>query len=77
MKNKLGRDAFQYLSQFQGKNKKEFDDLGKPSEFSIDIEYKLGLVKKVNEGDIILTQGDGGTVTGIVQVPKDPGITHP
>lgn len=76
-RKKLGRDAFHYLSQFQGDIQKEFYDLGKPAEFSIDIEYKLGLVKNFSDGDIVLTQGGGGIVTGIVQVPKDPGTTHP
>ncbi|PIU23441.1 MAG: hypothetical protein CO103_04235 [Chloroflexi bacterium CG_4_9_14_3_um_filter_45_9] len=76
-RKKLGRDAFEYLSQYQRSIQKEFDDLGKPAEFSIDIGYKLGLVKKVNEGDIMLTQADKGTPMGILEVPKDPCKTHP
>lgn len=76
-RKKLRRDVFQYLSGFQENIRREFNKLGKPAEFSIDIEYKLGLVKNFNDGDIILTKGQGGTVTGIVQVPKDPCITHP
>jgi hypothetical protein len=76
-RKKLGRDAFKYLSEYQGSVQQEFDDLGKPAEFSIDIGYKLGLVKKANEGDIMLTQADGGTPTGIVQIPKDPSTSHP
>jgi hypothetical protein len=77
MKKKLGKEAFQYISQFQAMVKKEFDDLGKPAEYSIDIGYKLGLVKNFKEGDIQLTQGTGGEMTGIVQVAKDPSVTHP
>jgi hypothetical protein len=77
LRKKLGRDTFQYLSEFQGNIQKEFDVLGKPAEFSIDIGYKLGLVKIFGEGDINLTQGDIGTTTGILQVPKDSSVTHP
>ncbi len=76
-RRKLGRDAFEYLSEYQGSVQKEFDDLGKPTEFLIDIGYKLGLIKKASEGDIILTQADKGTLTRIIQVPKDPSTSHP
>jgi len=77
LRKQLGRDAFQYLTDFQTQVGQEFADLGKPAEFSIAIEYKLGLVKKVNEGDIILEQGITGQPLGVVEVAKDPGMTHP
>jgi hypothetical protein len=81
MKKKLGRDAFKYLSKFQADLKKELDELGKSSDFSIDIGYTLGLIKQPKEGDIILTQGSAGNrganLTGIIEVPKDPSRTHP
>lgn len=77
LRRKLSRDAFQYLYQFQAKTVKEFNDLGKSAEFSIDIDYKLGLIKKANEGDIILEKGITGSPLGIVEVAKDPSITHP
>jgi len=73
----LGRDAAQYLTQFQAKIKREFEELGKPAEFAIDIGYKLALVQKPGDADIVLTKGETGTRTQIVQVPKDPSKTHP
>jgi hypothetical protein len=77
LRKQLSRDAFQYLCQFQTQIGKEFNDLGKPAEFSIDIDYRLALVKNVGESDITLTGGQTGTTIGIVEVPKDPGKTHP
>ncbi len=77
LRKRLSREAFQYLTDFQTQIDQEFSDLGKPAEFSIDINYKLGLVKKANEGDIILEKGIPGQPLGVVEVPKDPSITHP
>lgn len=77
MRRQLSREAFQYLTEFQTQIGQEFADLGKPAEFSIAIEYRLGLVKKVNEGDIILEQGITGQPLGVVEVAKDPSMTHP
>ena len=77
LRRRLGRDAAQYLTQFQAKIRQEFEELGKPAEFSIDIGYKLALVRKVGDADIVLTKGETGKTTEIVEVPKDPSRTHP
>lgn len=77
LRRRLGREAAQYLSEFQAEIRQEFEDLGKPAEFSIDIEYKLALVKKPDAADIVLTSGTSGTATHVVEVPKDPSRTHP
>jgi hypothetical protein len=77
LRRQLRRDVFQYLTQFQTEIRDEFETLGKPAEYSIDIDYRLALVKNVGESDITLTGGETGATMGIVEVPKDPGKTHP
>ncbi len=77
IQRRLGKDAARYLSAFQSSLKKEFDELGKSSEYSIGLEYKLVLSKKPGEADIVLNAGEAGHTGMIVQVAKDPGTTHP
>jgi hypothetical protein len=77
LRRQLGRDAAQYLTQFQAEIIREFEKLGKPAEFSIDIGYKLALVQKVGDADIVLTKGEAGETTRIVGIAKDPSKTHP
>lgn len=77
VQRRLGKDVAKYLSAFQASLTKEFDDLGKPSEYSIGLEYKLVLSKKPGEADIVLNAGDSGHAGTIVQVAKDPSTTHP
>lgn len=77
LRRQLGFDTAQYLMKFQTAVRQESELLGKPSEFSIDISYKLALVKGTNSADINLTKGEDGKATQIVEVPKDPGKTHP
>lgn len=48
------------------------------SKFRIPIEYKLVLTKKEADADIRLTASStGASPTLIVEVPKDPNLTHP
>jgi len=78
LRRQLGSDVVEYLTKFQADVKREFDNLGKPSEFSIDIGYKLALVKKVGDADIVLTNSSAGDkLIGILEVAKDPSKTHP
>lgn len=77
LRRQLRHDVVQYLTQFQAEIRDEFETLGKPAEYSIDIDYRLALVKNVGKSDITLTGGEMGTTVGIVEVPKDPGKTHP
>ena len=77
LRRQLGSDAAQYLTQFQAEVRQEFENLGKPAEFSIDIHYKLALVQKVGDADIELAKGGSSAATRIVEVPKDPSKTHP
>jgi len=73
----LGKDAASYLMEFGSQIRQEFDDLGKPAEFSIGIGYRLAVVRDGEESDITLLAGDGGERANIVEVAKDPGRTHP
>lgn len=77
LRRRLGREAADYLTGVQAALRTEFAELGKPAEFSIDIGYKLALVQKVGDADIVLTKGETGTTIKIVEVAKDPSKTHP
>ena len=71
VQRRLGKDVAKYLHTFQGSVQKEFEQLGKAPEYSIGIEYKLVLTKKPGEADIVLSAGEGGKSSTIVQVAKD------
>ena len=77
LRRRMGKETVDYLAEFQAEIRHEFETLGKPSEFTIPIEYKLALVKSTDESDIVLTKGDSGLATRVVEVPKCPCKTHP
>ena len=78
LRRELGEDAFEFLSKYCADLKREFDDLHQSVEFSIGIEYRLALIRNPGEADIVLSQGHAGVEpTQIVQVPKDPSLSHP
>jgi hypothetical protein len=77
MRRELGPDVIKYLLQFESNLKQESDRLNKPVEFSIDINYKLALVKNVEDADIVISKGESGLPSSIIEVPKDPSRTHP
>jgi len=77
LRRRLGSEAAKYLMDFGARIRHEFDDLGKPAEFSIGIGYRLAVVRDGEESDITLFAGDGGERANIVEVAKDPGRTHP
>ena len=77
VKRRLGKDAAEYLLQVQKNIQSEYDQLGKVPEFSIGVEYKLALVKKPGDADIVFNGGSVGSAATIVQVAKDPSKTHP
>lgn len=77
LKKQIGKDTAAYLMNLQADLRKEFDSLGRVAEFSIDVDYKLALVRKVSDADIALTTGDGGKPTSVLPIPKDTSDTHP
>ena len=77
LQRRLGKEVAEYLARTQIGIQKEFDELGKSSEYSIDVEYKLVLTKKPGEADIVLNSGGSGKAEAVVHVAKDPSISHP
>lgn len=80
LRRELGREAANYLASYCAKVKSEFDQLQRPAQFSVGIEYRLALTKKAGDADIILSQGtpgSGAVAVQLVEVPKDPSKTHP
>lgn len=75
---RLGKDAADFLSRYSAEIRKEFDDLQRPAQFSIGIDYSLVLTQKPSDADIVLSKGAfGDTVLQMVEVPKDPSKSHP
>lgn len=77
VKRRLGKDVAAYLAQMQKKIQAEFSTLERSPEFSIGVEYKLVLTKKPGDADIVLSSGDKGKSATVVQVAKDPSVSHP
>lgn len=77
LQRRIGKDVATYLQAFQGSVQKEFEELGKAPEYSIGVEYKLVLTKKPGEADIVLNAGESGKSGAVVQVAKDPSVSHP
>jgi hypothetical protein len=77
LRKKLGKDAADYLTEYQARLQQDAEELGNPSTFSIGIGYSLALTKKPADADITLSSRASGTNTKLVEVPKDPSKTHP
>jgi len=78
LRRELGREAAEFLLRYCAQIKNEFDQLQRPAQFSIGIEYRLALTKKPGEADIVLSQStSGGSAVQVVEVPKDPSKSHP
>lgn len=77
VKRRLGKDVAAYLAQIQKKIQAEFTTLQRSPEFSIGVEYKLVLTKKPGDADIVLSTGEKGASARVVQVAKDPSVSHP
>jgi hypothetical protein len=78
LRRELGREAAEFLASYCARIKNEFDQLKRPLEFSVGIEYRLALTKNRDDADIVLSQGiAAGTAVRIVEIPKDPSKSHP
>lgn len=78
LRRELGRDAAEFLTCYCARIKNEFDQLKRPLQFSVGIEYRLALTKSLNDADIVLSQGPAaGASVQIVEIPKDSSKSHP
>lgn len=77
VKRRLGKDVAAFLAQVQKKIQAEFTTLQRSPAFSLGVDYKLVLTKKPGDADIVLSTGEKGTSATVVQVAKDPSISHP
>ncbi|MCY3802070.1 MAG: DUF3644 domain-containing protein [Chloroflexi bacterium] len=78
LRREMGRESAEFLSRYCLEVRQEFDQLQRPAEFSIGIDYHLVLTKRPDEADIVLSSGQTGrSPTQIVEVPKDPARSHP
>lgn len=78
LRRALGRDAALFLARYCSEIKREFDQLKRPPQFSIGVEYRLALTKKADGADIVLSTGSAGdSATRVIEVPKDPSKSHP
>lgn len=77
LRKQMDKATFHYLSQLQSEILSEREELGNAPEFAIVFDYKLGVSKKPQGADIVLTHGEGGVPVGQVNVPRDAARTHP
>ena len=78
LRKQLGPDAATYLARYCADVRKESGQLEHSTEFSIGVEYRLVLTKRLADGDIVLSQGTGdGEPAQVVEVAKDAATTHP
>ena len=78
LRSELGPEAFEFITQYCASLRKEFDELQKPSAFSITIDYGAYTEKNPDNADVQLSSGQiDGPVTHIVEVAKDSSVSHP
>ncbi len=77
MKTQLSPRSVIYLTALKKKILERHGSMPDSNQYMIDINYKLGLIKNKNKGDIILTTGNSSQTVGLIPVPTDPGKTHP
>ena len=78
LRRELGREAVEFLTRYCARIKNEFDQLKRPLQYSVGIEYRLALTKNLNDADVVLSQGTtAGSAVRIIEVPKDPSKSHP
>ena len=77
LRKQLGKDAAEYLAKYRAELLQESASLGNVKEFLMGIEYRLALVKRVGDADIVLSNGTSGNPLQVLEVPKDSSKTHP
>jgi hypothetical protein len=77
LRREMGKSTADYLMRFQAEIQQQSEALGKPTEFSIDIDFSVALTKNLTLADAVVGQGSGGAATRFIEVPKDAAKTHP
>ena len=78
LRSELSPDAFEFITQYCASLRKEFDELQRPSAFSITIDYSAFIEKNPGSSDVQLSSGQvDGSTTNVVQVARDSSISHP
>ena len=78
LQRQLGPDAASFLTRYCADIRREFDDLKRPPQFSIPVDYHLVLTKNPRNADIFLSFGlSDGESTRILETAKDPFLSHP
>ena len=78
LSRKLGSDTVEFLTRYCAELKQEFDQLQRPAEFSIEIDYHTLITKRPDKADIELSSGPtNGGHTQVVEVAKDASKSHP
>jgi len=76
IKKKYGKEVsvfYNFIKQRITNNIVNYGEL-----YSIPLNFKLALVKNPKKADIVLSSGKTAELKGqIIEVPKDPGTTHP
>lgn len=77
VQKRYGREALEFIAR----KSRDLEEAGRElrdTRFCVSIEYKLALVKKPKNADIVLMPGPEGEYEGLlIEVPKDIGRTHP
>ncbi len=78
LRRRLGKDAFDFLSQYCAEVREQSIEFGEMShKFAYRIDYHVAIAKHEKDADVTLSSGSSGDSTRIVEVPKDAGKTHP
>lgn len=77
VQKRYGREALDFITR-KSRDLEEFSREFRHPRFCVSIEYKLALVKKPKNADIVLAPGPKGEYQGLlIEVPKDIERTHP
>jgi len=78
MRRRIPAGTVRWLTDFQKTIQNQATSLGEAQrQFYIPIDFKLAIVKKPGKADIVLSSGIEGKEALILEVPKDPNVTHP
>ena len=77
LRKKHGKEIADFFAKKAGEIENNITSLS-DKKYCISVEYKLDLVKNPKDADITLSAGPQGKFSGtIIEVPKDPSLTHP